>query len=212
MGKTATCKAEVDGEDDEGQALLETAELVFRGKTRVKIPLPAITKLAADGGVLSITYRRDGRTGKLVLGLGAKAAGVWKSKIENPPSRLDKLGVKPGMTVAVWGTLDPDALAELQKVARVHIGKPRGGEAMVFLPVDKPALLSRLGDVAEKIAADGAIWVIRKKKTKTEDALVTEAESMAAGRAAGLVDTKVAAFSPTHTAERYVIPRAARKR
>jgi hypothetical protein len=33
---------------------------------------------------------------------------------------------------------------------------------------------------------------------------------MAAGKAAGLVDVKVVGFSPTHTAEKYVIPLAAR--
>jgi hypothetical protein len=33
---------------------------------------------------------------------------------------------------------------------------------------------------------------------------------MTAGRAAGLVDTKVVRFSETHTAEKFVIPRAKR--
>jgi hypothetical protein len=53
----------------------------------------------------------------------------------------------------------------------------------------------------------GGLWVVRRKGS---DAPVTEAESMAAGKTAGLVDTKVVAFSETHTAERYVIPVAAR--
>jgi hypothetical protein len=39
---------------------------------------------------------------------------------------------------------------------------------------------------------------------------VSEKASMAAGKAAGLVDVKVCAFSETHTAEKYVIPRSSR--
>ena len=39
---------------------------------------------------------------------------------------------------------------------------------------------------------------------------MSEAAVMAAGKAAGLVDTKVVAFSETHTAERLVIPVARR--
>ena len=53
----------------------------------------------------------------------------------------------------------------------------------------------------------GAIWVLRAKGAA---ASVSESAVMAAGKAAGLVDTKVVAFSETHTAERLVIPVARR--
>ena len=45
---------------------------------------------------------------------------------------------------------------------------------------------------------------------KGKAATVTEAESMTAGKAAGLVDVKVVKFSETHTAEKMVI-RVARR-
>lgn len=210
MGQTAECEVEIDGKKDRGQALLESAELVFRGKNRLRIRLQAMKKVAVRDGVLSIDWQ-EGEKGEAVKGaiqlaLGKKAA-LWADKIKNPPSRLDKLGVKPGMKIAVWGALAEDALAELRARADVHVGKPRGGEAIVFLAVESAAELARLADAAAKIARDGAVWVVRRKGP---DAVVTEAASMAAGKAAGLVDTKVAAFSPTHTAERYVIPIRAR--
>ena len=41
---------------------------------------------------------------------------------------------------------------------------------------------------------------------------ITEAETMAAGKRAGLVDVKVVSFSDTHTAEKFVIPVAKRPR
>jgi hypothetical protein len=52
------------------------------------------------------------------------------------------------------------------------------------------------------IKDDGAIWIVRPKGRPE----ITEAETMAAGKRAGLVDVKVVAFSDTHTAEKYVIP------
>jgi hypothetical protein len=39
---------------------------------------------------------------------------------------------------------------------------------------------------------------------------ITEADVLTAGKAAGLVDTKVARFSDTHTAEKLVIPKERR--
>ena len=39
---------------------------------------------------------------------------------------------------------------------------------------------------------------------------ISESEVMSAGKRAGLVDVKVVSFSKTHTAEKFVIPRADR--
>ncbi len=57
------------------------------------------------------------------------------------------------------------------------------------------------------LVPNGAIWIIRPKGRPD----ISERASMAAGKAAGLVDVKVVGFSGTHTAEKYVIPVAARR-
>jgi len=49
---------------------------------------------------------------------------------------------------------------------------------------------------------DGAIWVIRPRGSDA----ISEGDVMAAGKAAGLVDIKVARFSDTHSALKFVIP------
>jgi len=67
--------------------------------------------------------------------------------------------------------------------------------------------LERLGALKKSLQPAGAIWVLRQKGPATR---VTESAVMAAGKAAGLVDTKVVSFSDTHTAERLVIPVAKR--
>jgi hypothetical protein len=239
MGQTAECEVVIDGKRDRGEVLLETAELIFRGASRLRIPFAAMKKVVVDAkeGSLSITWAGAATPGKggepakgkapanakekntvskatasaartIVIPLGARAE-AWAAKIKNPPGRIDKLGVKPGMAIAIWGAIEPAAVDEItaRAGANVKAGRPRGGEALVFIAIDRPADLARIAEAAEKIAPDGAIWVIRRKG---KDAAVSESESMAAGRAAGLYDTKVVGFSASHTAERYVIPVAHR--
>ena len=57
------------------------------------------------------------------------------------------------------------------------------------------------------LVPNGAIWVVHRKG---KEATLRDIDVFAAGKAAGLVDNKVASFSATHTAERLVIPRSAR--
>jgi hypothetical protein len=60
--------------------------------------------------------------------------------------------------------------------------------------------------IKQSLKPNGALWVIRPKGRPA----ISERAVMAAGKAAGLVDVKVVSFSPTHTAEKFVIPVAVR--
>ncbi len=62
-------------------------------------------------------------------------------------------------------------------------------------------------NLKKSLKPDGALWVIRPKGS----AAISESEVMSAGKRAGLVDVKVVSFSATHTAEKFVIPRADRR-
>ena len=55
---------------------------------------------------------------------------------------------------------------------------------------------------AKSFEPDGTIWLLRPKGQGG----IAEGETMKAGKEAGLVDVKVVGFSPTHSAEKYVIP------
>ncbi|HVR60529.1 MAG TPA: DUF3052 domain-containing protein [Polyangia bacterium] len=202
MGREATCVARLGKQRSSGKALLETRELIFRGDFRVKVPYQAISAVAAKGKTLSVTWPE----GTLALELGEGEAAKWAEKIRHPPSRLDKLGVKPETTVALVGALDPAFVEEVSgRAARVDrkLGAPVN---VIFYAADRAADLERLAALKKHIVPNGAIWVVRRKGN-TE---VTESGVMAKGKAAGLVDVKVAAFSPTHTAEKFVIPVAQR--
>ena len=84
----------------------------------------------------------------------------------------------------------------------------RGTEPVdaIFVAANERDDLERLVTVQKFLKRDGAIWVIRPKGS----ARITEKDVMSAGKAAGLVDVKVARFSETHTAEKFVIPVARR--
>jgi hypothetical protein len=210
MGREAACTARFGGKSAAGKALLETKEVVFRGEgLRFAIPYAGLTRVEARGDTLELRAP----AGTAELELGAREAAHWARWIKNPPGRLDKLGVKPGMKVWVVGALDPAFLAELRaRTEHVRDGKTKAGAGsgpfdLVFFAAEAPADLKRLATLKKTLQPAGALWVVRAKGAA---ARVSEAAVMAAGKAAGLVDTKVVAFSESHTAERLVIPVAHR--
>ncbi len=135
---------------------------------------------------------------------------------------IDKLGVRPGARVALVGVDDAVFGALLrERTTEVEVWRPgdvivRAGVAdpvdrvdLVFLAADSQAELADLTALRAAIAQDGAIWVVSRKGRA---ATLRDVEVIAAARASGLVDNKVASFSATHTALRLVIPRALRAR
>src|SRR3978361_1336213 len=109
MGAEALCVAHFGGESSQGKAHLETDFLLFRGSFRVKVLFQEIRQLTEAGGQLSVSFGG----GMLCLDLGTTAP-KWLQKIQNPPSLLDKLGVKTGRRISVWGIHDEKFLASLR--------------------------------------------------------------------------------------------------
>jgi hypothetical protein len=196
MGNVRTARLTTGGRSYDGEALLETSELIFRGGHRVVIPFAEIRSLDATDGRLTIN-------GNVVLDLGPDAA-KWAEKIRNPKSVIQKLGIKAGQKVALVQLDDASFVADLAR-AGAQIGNGKNRDA-IFCGAGTRADLDRLAKLRESLAPNGALWVIRPKGVKS----ITEGDVMAAGKAAGLVDVKVVKFSETHTAEKFVIPVAQR--
>ena len=100
------------------------------------------------------------------------------------------------------GIDDDDLVRELEgRGARV--ARRLSGEAdVIFYGANHRTALGRLKSLTSHLTSAGALWIIRPKGNPA----ITEMEVMKAGRAAGLVDVKVARYSDTHTAEKYVVP------
>jgi hypothetical protein len=201
MGQEATCKARFGKQASQGKALLETDYVLFRGDFRVKIPFRSMTSVEARGTWLEI----ESGEGSLALNLGP-AAAKWKHKILHPPSRIDKLGVKAGMLVSIVGIKDDELSAEITGRGAEVRTRPAKNSDIILLGAEKKTALDRLSALSGFIQPDGAIWIVYPKGIRE----ITEGDVLAATRAAGLVDVKVAGFSTTHTAIKAVIPVAKR--
>ncbi len=121
-------------------------------------------------------------------------------------SLLDKLGVKPGMRVSVIGVRDADFMRLLEGSGADVSTRRRKGTDLFFLAVESYADMARLAPLEPSMVRDGGIWVIHPKGRKD----VSQGEIIRLGVAAAFVDNKVSAFSDTHTALRFVIPKARR--
>jgi hypothetical protein len=205
MGYDSACTLTIDGRAFRGTAVLEHKELLFRGDVRLVIPLNGIDEARADGDALIIVF--GGRSAAFAI--GADAAGKWAKRITSPPSRADKLGVKAGMRIALVGMEDAALVEDIDaKGALLETSARSKGLDMIFFAAKAPRDLSRLGSIAGRLEPAGAIWLIR---AKGRGAPISERDSMAAGKEAGLVDVKVVSYSDTHSAEKYVIPVARRR-
>jgi len=109
MGYDATCTLLAEDRTFAVTARLEERALAIRGDVRLAIPLAIVDGVTARGG--SLHFTAGGRA--MALELGA-AAEKWATRITNPPSRLEKLGVKGGMRVGLVGLDDPALVADLE--------------------------------------------------------------------------------------------------
>ena len=198
MGQEVVCTTRWGGKSVHGKALLETAEIIFRGQERLKIPFASIRGMEAKDGKLQLKTDE----GLVIFELGEHAE-KWLEKIANPKSVVEKLGVKAGERVAVFGKLGGEFLKKLKgQKSAVAPGKIEDGVGWIFFRVDTREGLGEVRKIAEKMTGSAALWVVYPKGQKS----ITETDVIGAGRKAGLKDVKVVGFSATHTALKFVIP------
>ena len=204
MGAKADCSCTYRDRRAEGTAYLETDHLIFRGDLNLAIPLASITSATATSGHLNVVFHG----GEASFQIGDKAS-KWAEKILSPPTLMKKLGVKPESSVGLSGARHDDFSKELKRVAGdVSEKRMRKNRDLIFFGAEKKADLTRLRSLKQYLKPEGAIWVIRPKGVKQ----ITETDVLRDGKKAGLVDVKVARFSETHTAEKFVIPKPKRRR
>ena len=202
MGQELDCRMKYQRRTLEGRAYLEGDHILFRvlsgGDGRLKIAVKDLQSVVAQGGVLHLDF--GGERASLELGT---AAEKWADKILNPPTRATKLGIKPGLTVRLVGEFEREFLDELHDLRSVT-GRVKAD--LIFLAAPDRGALAQIPKLVATLRPAGALWVIYPKGVK----VIREIEVLDAGRGAGVKDTKVASFSPTHTALRFVIPISAR--
>jgi len=198
MGLEKECEARYEGKTWPVTAHLEPTELRLRGALKLKIGVATLKSAVAKAGVLAVRWPG----GALDLRLG-RDAEAWALKIRYPKGRLDKLGIQPGMRVAVVGLDDPAFLKELaERTDDVSIGKAKKDSAAVIVSLTRTADLPRLAALKKQIVRNGMIWAVWPKGRKE----FREDDVRAYGPTAGLVDVKVMSFSDTLSGLKLVIP------
>jgi hypothetical protein len=199
MGAEATCAVTFKGKRSTAKVRLETNVLQIRGTDlKLDVPFSAMKQVVARDGALHIAHA----AASLTLALG-KASKKWVEKILHPPSRLAKLGVRPEWRAAIVGDVERKFVDELRDaVTTLSVGRLLRQADAIFVGISRRSDFERVSTAKSSIKPNGAVWLIRPKG----HAEVTEGLVMAAGKAAGLVDVKVVAFSTTHSALKFVVP------
>ncbi|MGO9516834.1 MAG: hypothetical protein ACLPND_07310 [Candidatus Korobacteraceae bacterium] len=202
MGRELLCNARSGGKTASGKALLETNEIIFRGDLRLKIPFASLKSVVARDGELHLKWGNE----SAVFNLGDQAE-KWAYKILHPKSTADKLGIKPGLTISAIAMSDDDVVRNLRTQAKSFSdARTLRNSDLIFLGANKTADLARVERLIQSLIRNGALWIVYPKGRPE----ITELHVLSAGRAAGLVDVKVVSFSATHTALKFVIPKASR--
>lgn len=195
MGLETVCRVKLNSEVSEGKAHCGDGELEFRGEFKIRWKWSELELVTSSDGVL--TAVRGSERAEFHLG---DAAAKWEHAIKNPKSRLDKLGLKPNHKYASWGEFDETFPSELAQVA----GEPAPESLfdIVFVRLTTQDDLDNLAKARQAIAKNGAIWAVWLKGKKE----LTETHVRDYARKNGLVDVKVASFSPTLSSLKLVIP------
>jgi hypothetical protein len=209
MGYETKCRVRVDDHsgnirDADATVLLETDDLIVRGEARVRISRASIQRVASRAGIVTITSP----TAIVSMTLDDKSAATWRKKLEEPPKRLiDKLDVKPGAKVWLFGVVDEQLLQQVhERTSSALRGRSASHCDVVFVSVETIAQLDRLDRALDATKESGAIWVVYPKGAGgvADTAIFGKAKTL------GLTYIKVARVSDTHTAEKLVRPVSSR--
>lgn len=197
MGREARTLVDDGTVRAEARVHLDSDMLTVGPPFRVKLKLDTLAGCIPVAAGLEV--RTEG--GRLHLAMPAKEAAAWAKAMMNPPSLATKLGLRPGMAVAIIGAV-PDAVSALMPDAAHHARLPRAITGMlVFAALPGGVAESALARLRAALSPGAALWLIYEKGTTNGDALIY------AARGAGLKDTKVARIDERHTALRFIAAR-----
>jgi len=193
MGKEVHGTVTVGGQKVAVKADFASDHVLFSGGRRGEVPYTKVQVVGTAKGILRL--RVDDAAMEFPVG---DTVDRLANKIRKPPSLLEKLGVHEGDTVATVSI--PKVLGrELESAKRVDRAAHQ-----VFLGVASLEDLEALPEAATRMADGGGLWVVYPKGRRD----IRESDVRAAGRAAGLIDTKVARISTKYTALRFSLAKA----
>ncbi len=200
MGMESTCKVTYHGKSAEAKALLEGDHVLIRATDfRLKLPFAGLRKVEAKAGILLLDSPEA--DGPVKLALGDPAAAKWEKKILHPPTRADKLGIKPGVGIFHEGEFERKFYGELSGQEQ-----PPHLAGLLFFAAETRPDLKRAAELAKLMQPTSALWIVYPKANPD----IGENDVITTMRNAGFSDAKVCGFSATHTALKFIVPVARR--
>lgn len=193
MGREAKAPVTHRGATADARVHLDSEMLTIGPPVRAKLLLGDVKAVAGSRG---LSLKAGAET--YLVAMSEKEAAAWAKAIANPPSLADKLGVKPGMSLALIGAL-PDEIATVAAGAARHGAMPARVDAALTLAAVSSLDVKALTRIARALPEKGAVWLIYEKGVVKGDQLIF------AAREAGLKDTKVTKVSETHTGLRFIV-------
>jgi len=202
MGLEVAGTVTVGGQKVPIQADFGSDRVRLSGGKRGDVPYKQVEVVSTTKGILKL--RVDGTPMEFPIGATVDRLA---NKIRKPPSRAEKMGIKPGQRAHLVGPIDRSFVDELRAILpKFGEGRPRGKVDLIVYAAKSRTDLDEVAVLASLIEDDGAVWVVYKKGKRDP----SEDDVLLAGRKAGLKDIKVARFSETHTALKFVVPLADR--
>lgn len=193
MGREATATCRWRDTEDEFKVLLETNEILLRGKSRYTFDRASIENFQQDKGDLRLTIAGE----TLVMHLGEKEAAAWFAKLQKPvPTLAEKLGITPESMAFVLGAVDD---AELARALDGNVTTNLSQAGTIIAILRNQADFDKAITVARS-HPEQALWcVYGKGKFST----LPDSHVRSTLRSIGFMDNKTTGISDQWTATRY---------
>ena len=194
MGLEITTVAVKGAKKFKGKLHLDSKELKFSSKEfKWSMPLGDGINAVAEKTKLIVSKGRD----KVTFEIGEKPER-WVNKILNPPSRLDKLGVKASMKCWLSTGFNPEFKTEL-KGREAKVTRQIDKCDLAFFLVDDRKNLGSLLECCDALPDAVNIWVVYPKGSDA----ITQGDVMETLKKAGFGPSKTAAFNERLSSMRY---------
>lgn len=160
MGLEAACRGVIDGKAHSGRLHVDSKEIAFSSPgVKWKHPVGAGTKARVTGGRLEV-----GSGKKLASFELGDDAGKWLEKVLHPPSRLKKLGVKPGQMVFLKGAF-PGGFVDELVAGGAGLARTVAACTLALALVKSTRELAAVDGMIERLSPGASIWIVWPKGT-----------------------------------------------
>ena len=178
----------------DGKLYLDSKTLTFRSKEFKWIgDLGSALQASSKADDLIIQSGKQ----KLVFDIG-KGVSKWVEKINNPPNRVVKLGIKPEHRFWLSSGFGRAFAGELKATGASATRKPENCD-IAFWKVTHRKQLDEFQDLADQLEPGVNLWVVWTKGSEA----ISQGDVMKQARVCGMGPSKTAAFDEDHSSMRF---------